>query len=293
VLGREPFFHNILRKYDSAFGTLFNEVQVERRDLDGNVVQLLDIPLKWAQKEPTLARVYGDPGIDKGGHGAGPLITYERVTMTYDGERALRPSQKHVVEYADEAGYYRHVLNPVPWDLHYNVYVYSRLRKDANQIIEQILPFFKPKFDMTIHLIEDMGVTVDVPVVVGQPTVEDNYDAGYQHLRAVVWTIPFVLKAYLFGPIVRHPVIKFADVRLYNATLHDDILDAVGNTAAIDRVTVQPGQDANGAATSNLEITVPYSDIEEAEEWDYVYRVYGSLVPGDVGRLPGEGDDPI
>lgn len=97
----------------------------------------------------------------------------------------------------------------------------------------------------------------------------------------MVWTLSFTMTGYLFGPIRRHPLIKFANVSFYDATRFDNIGDAVGNTVAIDRVTVQPGQDANGNPTRSSALTVSYQDIEADEPWDYVVTVYGSLGLGE------------
>jgi hypothetical protein len=289
MLGKAPFGHNILRKYQAAFGTLFNELQVERRDANGAVQQTITVPLTFARKEKVLARLEGDPDLDKGAALTMPRMSYEMTSMEYDNTRKLRSSRDHAVRYSNTAGEYKRIFNPVPYDLHFNVYVYAKYQHDGNYIVEQILPFFTPDFPLTIHLIPEFDINVDAPVVcTGMPRMEDTYDGSFKERRSLVWTIPFTMKAYLFGPERVYPIIKFANVSLYDATRHDNIQDAIGNTGAIDRVTVQPGQDANGNPTSNVAVTIPYSQIEKDEVWEYATNIYGSLVPGDIGGNEGE-----
>lgn len=277
MLGHDPFSHNILRKYQAVFGTIFNDLKVVRRDANGAVQQTVDVPLSYARKEKILARLEGDPDLERNVALVLPRMSYEMTAMSYDGERKLRSTGRHVTYYANTAGQYGYLNNPVPYDLEFNVYVYAAYHHDGNQIVEQILPFFQPQFDVTIELIEGL-VTVDAPIYLrGSPEIDDTYDGEYSKRRSIVWTLPFTMKAYLYGPVKTHPLIKFANVTMYDATIHDDILDAVGNSAAVDRVTVQPGQLANGSATTNAALTVPYSQIEKNEQWGYVITIYGNL----------------
>lgn len=277
-----PFSHNILRKYIAAVGTLFNDVQVARKDAEGDVQQVIDVTLTYARKEKILARYFGDPDIDKAAGSVLPRMSYELTDMVYDGIRKLGSTKRFEVR-ANTAGpgTYSAVWMPVPYDLKFKLYVAAKYQHDGNQIIEQIVPYFTPKFDMTIELVPELDIRVDVPVILDSVTCEDTYDGDYKVRRAITWTLELTAKAYLFGPVVNHPIIKFANVNLYDSTRFDDIGDAVGNSSPIDRVTVQPGQDANGDATTDITITIPFSEIEADEEWGYVVDIAGNLDPSE------------
>ena len=40
-----PFYHSLFRKYVIIFGTLFNNIRIERVDQAGNVAHTLKVPI--------------------------------------------------------------------------------------------------------------------------------------------------------------------------------------------------------------------------------------------------------
>lgn len=285
MLGNEYFGFNILRKLDVTLGTLINNVKVQRYDANGTPHELIRVPLEWSAKPKTLQRAVGDPDIDKKTAITLPRMGYYRTGMSYDSGRAMRASERFFVE-VDSAntGKIREQLTPSPWNIKYSVWWGAEYQSDANKIAEQVLPFFKPHFPTTIEIVPDQP-TVDIPWIMQSVNWMDSYEGDPNQRRSIIWEMELLCQAYLFGPIRSHPVIKFAKVDLYNATLADPITDAIGNTQMrIDRVTVQPGLDANGNPTSNVEITIPYSQISADDPWDYAVYIAGNLsAPEGVG----------
>lgn len=278
MLGNDYFGFNILRKLDVTLGTLINDIKVQRFDANGTPQELIRVPVEWSAKPKTLQRAVGDPEIDKKTAMVLPRLGYYRTDMHYDSNRAQRPSRRFFVS-VDSAntGKLREQLNPVPWDIEYSVWWGAEYQSDGNKIAEQIIPFFKPQFPTTIELIPG-ETTFDIPWIMQSVAWTDSYEGDPNQRRSIIWEMKLMCKAYLFGPQRVHPVIKFANVTMHNATVFDPILDAVGNTRiAIDRVTVQPGLDANGAGTSNVEITIPFSQISADDPWDYATYIAGDL----------------
>ena len=46
---------------------------------------------------------------------------------------------------------------PVPYNLSFELNIFSKLNDDALQIIEQVLPFFQPSFNLTVDLVSSIG----------------------------------------------------------------------------------------------------------------------------------------
>ena len=46
---------------------------------------------------------------------------------------------------------------PVPYNIGFELNVLSKLNDDSLQILEQILPYFQPHFNLTIDLVESIG----------------------------------------------------------------------------------------------------------------------------------------
>lgn len=282
MLSRLPFKHLILRKYQLVFGSMFNQLWVTREDASGNLVKQIKVPLMYAPKEKVLARVTGDPTANRSYGSLLPRMSFEMTSVTYAAERALRSTRKSAAWVrANDPDNLDSMLNPVPYDIKFTLWVFSKYQEDGNQIVEQILPFFTPHFTATVNLIEE--INVDCQVRLDSVSVQDVYSGSFLERQAVMWTLEFTLIGYLFGPVTQHPIIKFANASLY-ATDGLTIDQMVGNSAPIDRVTVQPGQDANGNATTNVDITVDYHAVEANSDWDYAVTIYGSLVPGDLGK---------
>ena len=51
------FYHNSLRKIVVAFGTIFNNIQIHRKDSNGKVVQSIKVPLAYSPKEKFITRL--------------------------------------------------------------------------------------------------------------------------------------------------------------------------------------------------------------------------------------------
>jgi hypothetical protein len=76
----------------------------------------------------------------------------------------------------------------------------SKLNDDALQIIEQILPYFQPSYNLSIELVSNIGEKRDVPVVLENVTFQDDYEGNFTTRRVLIYTLRFTVKTYLFGP---------------------------------------------------------------------------------------------
>lgn len=281
MLNNDPFYFSIMRKMVAAFGTVFNEIQVPRYDANGNTVELLHVPISYGPKEKVEARVIDDPNINRQSAVSPlPRISFEMEAPSYDSSRQLNPSQTAKAVLDQTTKDYKHQYEPVPYNFPFNLWVYAKNIEDGNKIVEQILPFFRPEFPLKIELIPELNITANVPVVLNNISLQDTYDGKFEDRRAIIWTLEFTMKGYLFGPITEDKVIKFANVNFYAPTVVN-LVDAVGNSTPIDRVTSQPGLTANGNPTSNLSLTIDYHQISASDPYGYIDVVYGNLDPAE------------
>ena len=56
MLGNQ-FYHASLRKYIILFGTLFNDLHINRKNSSGNIIQSIKCPLTYAPREKVTARL--------------------------------------------------------------------------------------------------------------------------------------------------------------------------------------------------------------------------------------------
>lgn len=255
--------HDLLRKYTIAFGALFDNIFINRHASDGDVEQKMKIPVSYGPKDKMLARVQGNPT----GHNQVaitlPRISFEMKTVSYDPDRKM-VSKKKIVASDPTANTnnesYKSTYNPVPYNIGFTVWVMTKNVVDGTRIIEQILPIFKPQYTLRAELIPSMGISHDIAIVLDNVQVQDDYEGVFEKRRAVIWTLQFMLKGFIYGPVSETGLIKRVE-----AVFRDlDTLDIYATT------TVQPGLTANGEPTSNVALSIPYSEINEDDDWAYI-----------------------
>ena len=208
------FYHETMRKCVVGFGTLFNDIHITRKDGSGNVTQSMKIPLAYGAKQKFLARLTEDPNLTKSVAITLPRIGFEIGQIAYDASRKLNKIQK--VKKAGSAGNKVDTqYMPVPYNIDFELYIMSKNSDDALQIVEQILPYFQPDYTITINDIVQMSSKRDVPIVLTGVSYEDNYAGEWTERRAIIYTMSFTAKCYLYGPVISGQVITKVQVDEY------------------------------------------------------------------------------
>jgi len=258
MFGR-TFYHDTLRKYVILFGTLFNDVWINREDASGNVKQSLKVPLSYGPREKFLARIEGiDSNRDPQENPFSivlPRMGFEITGFNYAPERKLPTRNSFVTTVTDDNTKQKHVYNPVPYDINFSLSVFVKNTTDGTRIIEQILPFFTPEWTSTIQLVDDapIDIKLDIPVVLTSINQDDVYEGSFEERRALIWQLDFTMKGVFFGPVYKQEIINLANTQIYDATLYDDItLAPEGTDPDLDvaaRLIRQPGLLANNQPT--------------------------------------------
>lgn len=279
-----PFYFGLIRKYVILVGTLFNNIKITRTDSAGDQTVLMKVPITYAPKDKMLARVIQDPGIDRPTATMPlPAISFEMGKLTYDGARKLNTIGKISVKDPDNPSKFKYQYNPVPYNIQFKVFIYAKNAEDGTKIIEQVLPYFTPDWTTTVNLIPDTNINMDIPVVLNNIGYDDTYDGEFKDRRAIIWTLDLTLRGYLYGPVKKSGIIKFVNTNLYTPLVADGKLaDAVGVSPIVEKVTVQPGLDANASpinyfgGPNNTLGTIAYSVIEPDDNYGYITMIYNT-----------------
>lgn len=199
MLGKH-FYNESIRKTIVGFGTLFNNIELVRKDSDGDVVQAQRVPLTYGPREKLLARIYAQPDLleNQKTQITLPRISFEMTGISYDATRKLNPITTYK---KTDNGNLKSQYLPVPYNLDFELSVISKNQDDAVQIVEQILPFFQPSLTISVNIIPDMNEVKDIPVVLQSVNVDDQYEGNYEQRRALIYNFTFVAKTYMYGPI--------------------------------------------------------------------------------------------
>ena len=192
------FYHEIIRKTVIAFGTLFNDVYIRHQDSAGKDIGELKVPISYGPRQKFLARIQQQPELNKATQITLPRMSFEMNSITYDPSRKSGITQTFKAKDGDKI---KKVFMPVPYNLGFELNILTKLQDDSLQIVEQILPFFQPGFTLTIDLAEQIGEKRDVPMVLEDISFTDDYEGNFETRRALIYTLRFTAKTYMFGPI--------------------------------------------------------------------------------------------
>jgi hypothetical protein len=248
------------------FGALFNDIYINRDDQNGNHIQTMKVPLSYGPKEKFIARLVGDPDLQKQFAMVLPRLAFEMISLDYDPDRKFQTTNKLTSHLSN--GKANYVYNPVPYNFQFSLYVMVKNAVDGTRIIEQILPFFTPSWTGTVNLVPEMNISKDIPIILNSVNCVDTYEGGFGQRREIVWTLNFTLQGYLFGPVTTSNVIKKMYINFYTPT--GDIDTAIGNTDKSLEITIEPGLTANGQPTSNAQLSIPLSQITANSNYGFI-----------------------
>ena len=205
----EYFYNEILRKTIISFGTLFNGLTIKH---EGSTVK---VPLAYGPTQKFLARLEQAPNLSQATQISLPRMSFEFTGLTYDSSRKVTTTQTIAVKNPDDGTDIKKVFMPVPYNMQFELAIMCKLNDDALQLVEQILPFFQPQYNLTINLVSLINEKKDVPVVLENITMDDQYEGDFTSRRVLLYTLRFTAKTYLFGPVTSasKDIIKTATVR--------------------------------------------------------------------------------
>ena len=192
------YYHEILRKTIIAFGTIFNDIHIRHRDGAGKENSDIRVPLAYGPMQKFLARLEQQPDLNRAVQITLPRMSFETTNIAYDATRKGCITQTFK---ASDGSKLRKVFMPVPYNIGFELNILVKLNDDALQIVEQILPYFQPSFNVTIDLVDVIGEKRDVPIVLDNISFQDDYEGDFATRRALIYTLNFTAKTYLFGPV--------------------------------------------------------------------------------------------
>ena len=198
------FYNESLRKTIIAFGSLFNEITIIRKNNQGDTVQTMKVPLAYGPKQKFLVRLTQDPGANQPIAMTLPRIGFEIQSFDYDPVRKLNRiiKQKKVSNAkSKELKQMSTQYTPVPYNMQFELFVMTKNSDDGIQIVEQILTFFQPEYTVSIREVPDMDIVRDVPIVLNSIGYEDTYEGDFTTRRAIIYTFQFTAKSYVYGPV--------------------------------------------------------------------------------------------
>ena len=263
------FYNEGLRKLTIAFGQLFNNIVIQNTSSTGAVTKRIRVPLAYAPKEKFIVRLEQQANLQSDREVAItlPRLGFEITGLTYDASRKINKMQKlRRVKTSEEGKKLNYNYAPVPYNINFSLYSFTATAENGLQIIEQILPFFQPEYTVTMNVVPELEIKRDIPIILNSVNYEDTYSGDFTTRRAVVYTLAFTAKTYLYGPMTNQGVIKTVQSDLGADT--DPILSRDERIVIVPNPTTADADDDFGFTTTISSFTDgkrynPVSDTDE------------------------------
>ena len=236
------YYHEIIRKTIVSFGTVFNGISIKHKDGSGDDFSEIKVPLSYGPAQKFLARLEQQADLNKPVQISLPRMSFEMNNVAYDPSRKTGVTQTFKTS---DGTNMKKVYMPVPYNIGFELSIFSKLNDDALQIVEQILPYFQPSFNLTVDLVSSIGEKRDVPVILDNVGFQDDYEGDFSTRRALIYTLNFTAKTYLFGPIAETTsgLIKKVQTDLYSDTNTKKASREMRYTAVPEPIDAGPADD--------------------------------------------------
>jgi hypothetical protein len=236
------YYHEIIRKTVIAFGTVFNEIYIRHKDSSGDSISEMKVPLAYGPIQKFLARINQQPELNKPIAMTLPRMSFEMTSIQYDSTRKSGITQTFK---ALDGNKIKKVFMPVPYNIGFQLNIMTKLQDDALQVVEQILPYFQPAFNLTVDLVDSIGEKRDIPIVLDSVSFTDDYEGDFSTRRILIYTLNFTAKTYLFGPVADSTdgLIRKVQVDLYTSTDVETAKREMRYTVTPDPIDAEPDDD--------------------------------------------------
>jgi FlaG/FlaF family flagellin (archaellin) len=216
MLGNAQFYHRTIRKMVVIFGTLFNDLEIVRYTQAGVPKEKWKVPLSYAPKERFLTAITSDPNQLKSINTIVPRMSFNLDSLEYDVNRKQVSTLRNFSQ-KDGTSVNTQFL-PVPYNFQFSLSIYVRNTEDGTQILEQILPFFTPDFNVTVDFIPEMDQKYNVPIILDSvaSTVEFEGAENEGSTRLIMWDLTFTAKGFIWPPVKSGKMIKSANTNIMN-----------------------------------------------------------------------------
>ena len=196
----EYFYNEIFRSVIIGFGSLFNGIEIQHKDENDSTFSVIKVPLAYGPTQKFLARLKQNPDLNAPVQMTLPRMSFEFTNLAYDSSRKSTQTQTVIYTNPDGTETKKGYL-PVPYNMTITLSIYTKLNDDMLQIIEQIVPYFQPGYTLPIKFLGNLNEVINVPVQLDNIDMSDDYEGNFDTRRALIYTITFTAKTYVFGPL--------------------------------------------------------------------------------------------
>lgn len=247
MLGVAHFYHERIKRSVGAFGTLFNNINIIRKNSADAGTSQVRVPLSYAPKRKFLAdlqaRQENELNTTQVIAITLPRMSFEIVGINYDPQRQLPKTNNSIVA-SGAPGTRTRLYTKTPYNIQFQLNIYAKNQDDALQVVEQIFPYFAPQYTLTMMPLDDYpDIKEDIPLVLNSVSFSDDYEGPMEQRRTIIYTLDFEMKINFYGPTSTGKVIQTAFVDFFSSASMDSDTFIEGITVTTNPTPVHPDSD--------------------------------------------------
>jgi len=201
-------YNKNIRNIVVLFGTVFNDISVRRLKADGTIEREFKVPIAYGPAMKFLSKLNQKETITL------PRMSFEITDYAYDPIRKLQTTKKFKKVKTSTPTELVSIYNPVPYDFNITLTIMVKYSDDGTQILEQILPYFTPEFQVAMNEMSTMGIIRDIPIILNSVATEDTYEGDFITRRALLHTLNFTVKGHIYGRLSDQGIIREVDANI-------------------------------------------------------------------------------
>ena len=182
---------------------------------DNTEIERIKVPIAYSSKEKYYTRFRTDPDLNRPVQVVLPRMSFELVGFEYDATRKQNSLLRSGVKKNNSTTASSQYMS-VPYNLTFELVIYTRNVDDGTHIIEQILPYFNPDYTVTVNAIPELGFLKDIPITLNSVDNTVDYEGNFDVVRFVTWTLNFTMKANYYGPVANTSIIRTVYANIFN-----------------------------------------------------------------------------
>ena len=97
-----------------------------------------------------------------------------------------------------------------------SLYIMAKNQDDGLQIVEQILPYFVPEYNVSISPVTGFNHKQDVSVVLNGVSIDDQYEGDFVERRVLIYQLDFSMKMKFYGPTANQAIIREINIDFHD-----------------------------------------------------------------------------
>ena len=201
------FYHGTTKKLIVAFGSVFNNIHVQHKEADGTLLKDIKVPLAYESRKKYLARLIQDSKNRQV-----PRMGFIMTGMVADYSRSVNQMNEYKFTQVGNTSKVTIMYTPIPYNYNFTLDVYVDYMDDGLQIIEQILPYFQPDFNVVMEEVPALELKRDIPIELTGLTLGDEFEGDFSEQRIVNWALDFEIKGWLYPPVREQEIVESVEV---------------------------------------------------------------------------------